>query len=1017
MANNNKIYITIGIDVGGTNTDVAIRLESEESKLNVIASAKHATTKDVTTGIVLATKQALKTVYDLYKNKAEIYINCVSIGTTHFVNAIEQRSKELSQICVIRLCGPVSNAFIPFIDIPNDLKQIIEGCSYLIDGGYDYNGKVITELETKENDIKIDKIVADIKSKNLKSIAITGIFSPMVSKDKQQEIKLEQILRKKLGNEYCKDTYFTLSHKIAGLGLLPRENAAILNAAICKLAEKTIQSFKNAMENVGITSTLYLTKNDGTQCDSNDAIKYPITTFASGPTNSMKGAALLYNSEDISTSTIIVCDIGGTTSDIGMLVNGFIQLSATKCQMAGIETNFAVPNVISKALGGGTIVYYDKDTNKVNGIGPKSVGYNLIKSKCFENGNILTLTDVAVFNGNITPNALSNTYNKKIITDKLNDLESIINQASDMMISKLTELVDAARGEKNDLTLILCGGGAKLIPPNININGIKNIIIPQYAEVANAIGAASYRISAHLDVMHSFEGKERDQEIENLKQIVIDKAEADGAKKGTVTIATFESIPIAYIPGDFKRILIKAVGDVDSDIMKNKAKKWIPNEKEMDNISTNYEFNLNEDDMKQDNNRDTQQQEYKQEIKEEKDINEYKRNLSDNGKIWTLTTRDIEYLSIGCGVVGTGGGGSTRPFDILCKKYIASGNKIRIVKPDILDDNCNVICVAFMGAPAMLSEKLMNGSELLGVVEEMGKHLGLKSDDKIALICGEIGGCNGLTPIIACGQFAEKNKGKTIDLVDGDFMGRAFPELQMILPSIHGKNIAPISCQDEYGNKAILKANQVENNKDAENKMRFKCVELGMKMAISLCPLKGNEINKYCIPNSYEMAWTIGKIIYEAKEKNINPLLQLQKCDNELIGKSKIVYYGKIIKLTRENDGGFNKGSVKLQKIVNNNDEKKYINDDNIYIDIQNENYLIRTDSKVLITVPDLIVMFDDDYRAIATEELRYGLRVKVMIFPAHPLMKTNDALKVVGPAAFGYKDVKYIPIENFKIQ
>ncbi len=99
--------------------------------------------------------------------------------------------------------------------------------------------------------------------------------------------------------------------------------------------------------------------------------------------------------------------------------------------------------------------------------------------------------------------------------------------------------------------------------------------------------------------------------------------------------------------------------------------------------------------------------------------------------------------------------------------------------------------------------------------------------------------------------------------------------------------------------------------------MRVKCVELGMKMAISLCPLKGNEIDKYVIPNSYEFAWKIGQIIYNAKQKNINPLLQLQKCkDDKLISNSKIVYYGKIINLKRENDGGFNKGSVKLQKII-----------------------------------------------------------------------------------------------------
>ena len=507
-----------------------------------------------------------------------------------------------------------------------------------------------------------------------------------------------------------------------------------------------------------------------------------------------------------------------------------------------------------------------------------------------------------------------------------------------------------------------------------------------------------------------------------MKQDTIAKAEAKGAKKGTVTIATFESIPVAYIPGDIKRILIKAVGDVDPETVRNCAQKWNPDKNEIENVKDEYEFNLNNDDSKSnDGDKDkNEQSESKQKDTESKSNEEYKRDLSEDGKIWTLSCRDIDYLSIGCAVVGTGGGGSTKPFDILCKQYLEAGNTVRIVKPDVLDAECNVICVAFMGAPAMLAEKLMNGSELLGVVEQMEQHLKIKEkNEKTALICGEIGGCNGLTPIIAAAQFAEKN-GKTIDLVDGDFMGRAFPELQMILPSIHKKNIIPISCQDEYGAKAVL--TEAENNKDAEMKMRIKCVELGMKIAISLCPLKGKEIEKFAIPNSYEFAWKIGKIIYEAQQKNINPLLELQKCDDDLIKNSKIVYYGKIVSLKRENDGGFNKGTVKLQRINDNNDsygdmeQNKYINEENIYIDIQNENYLIRTEEKTLITVPDLITMFDDDYRAIATEELRYGLRCTVMIFGAHPLMKTEDALQIVGPSAFGYKDTKYIPIEDFKI-
>ena len=506
-----------------------------------------------------------------------------------------------------------------------------------------------------------------------------------------------------------------------------------------------------------------------------------------------------------------------------------------------------------------------------------------------------------------------------------------------------------------------------------------------------------------------------------MKQRTIAKVESKGAKKGTVTIATFEEIPIAYIPGDQKRILIKAVGDADPDDIKAKAQKWSPDKTEIENVKDEYEFDLSNDDSKQNTNDNAKKvpTEKKEEESKSNSSDGYKRNLSEDGKIWTLSCRDIDYLSLGCGVVGTGGGGSTRPFDILCKQYLNAGNKVQIVKSNVLDPECNVICVGFMGAPAMLAEKLMNGAELLGVVEQMKEHLKLTKDDKIALICGEIGGCNGLIPIIAAAQFAEKNDGQTIDLVDADYMGRAFPELQMITPSIHGKSIAPISCQDEYGAKAILA--DADDNKDAEMKMRIKCVELGMKIAVSLCPLKGKEVEKYAVLNSYEFAWKIGKIIYEAKEKNINPLLELQKSEDELIKNSKIVYYGKIIQLMRENDEGFNRGTVKLQRIndrdcYGDNEHNKYINAKHIYIDIQNENYLIRTEKETLITVPDLICMFDDDNRPIATEELRYGLRATVMIFPAHSCLKSEAALKIVGPEAFGYENTKYIPIENFKI-
>lgn len=193
--------------------------------------------------------------------------------------------------------------------------------------------------------------------------------------------------------------------------------------------------------------------------------------------------------------------------------------------------------------------------------------------------------------------------------------------------------------------------------------------------------------------------------------MAMDKAIENGAKKETVSIATFESIPIAYIPGDFQRILIKAVGDVDSEIVRKNAQKWTVDPNQWKGIESLRTFTENSGDGQVvDDQKETITEQQDIESKEENENEkETARNLSEDGSVWTLSIEDIDYLSIGCGVIGTGGGGSTGPFDILCKEYLNSGHSIRIIDPDAVDPNCNVLCVAFMGAPAMLSEKLMNG--------------------------------------------------------------------------------------------------------------------------------------------------------------------------------------------------------------------------------------------------------------------------------------------------------------------
>ncbi len=82
-----------------------------------------------------------------------------------------------------------------------------------------------------------------------------------------------------------------------------------------------------------------------------------------------------------------------------------------------------------------------------------------------------------------------------------------------------------------------------------------------------------------------------------------------------------------------------------------------------------------------------------------------------------------------------------------------------------------------MGAPTVMVEKLPRGDEVLHAFETLQAHLGRKA---VATVPMEIGGINSMIPISLAAQ-------AHVPLIDADFMGRAFPELQMVLPGVFGR--------------------------------------------------------------------------------------------------------------------------------------------------------------------------------------------------------------------------------------
>src|SRR5699024_4628428 len=285
----------LGIDVGGTNTDGALL----DANMNVLTAIKHPTTNDVESGIVEAVEKLLSSSA---ADKSQI--DYAMLGTTQCTNAIVTR-KNLNNVGVIRIGAPAGTAIEPVYSMPDDLKAIIGNYIYQVRGGHEFNGDLITELDEEY----LQEIAAELKDK-VNSIAITSIFSPV---NKEHEVRAREIIEEIVGE----DVAFSLSSEIGSISLLERENATVLNAAIIDVAKRTTEGFEKALKSNDVDCEVYFCQNDGTLMSKEYTLKYPILTVACGPTNSLRGASFLSNYTDA-----IIADIGGTTTDIGILNNG-----------------------------------------------------------------------------------------------------------------------------------------------------------------------------------------------------------------------------------------------------------------------------------------------------------------------------------------------------------------------------------------------------------------------------------------------------------------------------------------------------------------------------------------------------------------------------------------------------------------------------------------------------------------------------------------------------------------------
>ena len=522
---NDKRTWRLGIDVGGTNTDAVVI----DGDLQLVAATKSPTTEDVMGGIEAAMHEVITQIGP----EAAKNIGFAMLGTTHCTNAIVER-KRLNKVAAVRIGAPATTAVSCMADWPDALKQAMRVQDFLVHGGHEFDGREISELSEEELR-EVARVIAD---EGYESVAITSVFSPVSDAHEQRAAAL---MREALGEDFP----ISVSSEIGSLGFLERENASILNAALHDVAITTADSFEAALAAEGLTDVaVYLGQNDGTLMSVEYAKRYPIFTIACGPTNSIRGASFLTKVKDA-----VVVDIGGPTTDVGVLSHGFPRESMVAVEIGDVRTNFRMPDLVSVGLGGGSIVRQHDDGHVT--VGPDSVGYRVTKDALCFGGDVLTATDIVVAKG-----LVEGVGDPALVAH----LDPALVDAANVEITRIIEdAVDAMKTSAGDVTVILVGGGSILSPSELE--GAGEVLRPENFGVANAIGSAIAQVSGQITKVFSLAETPRDQAIAESKERACAEAIAAGADPNTVEVIEVEDIPMAYL-GDALCIRVKAVGDL-----------------------------------------------------------------------------------------------------------------------------------------------------------------------------------------------------------------------------------------------------------------------------------------------------------------------------------------------------------------------------------------------------------------------------------------------------------------------
>ncbi|NNG37587.1 DUF917 domain-containing protein [Nakamurella sp. DB0629] len=347
-----------------------------------------------------------------------------------------------------------------------------------------------------------------------------------------------------------------------------------------------------------------------------------------------------------------------------------------------------------------------------------------------------------------------------------------------------------------------------------------------------------------------------------------------------------------------------------------------------------------------------------------------------------VTEDDVELIAKGAAVLGAGGGGDPYIGMLMAQQTLRARGPVPLVHPRDLSDDAVVFPVAMMGAPTVMVEKLPTTEQFAEAITALSRYVGKRVTH---VACAEAGGINSTIPVIAAAELG-------LPLVDGDLMGRAFPELQMVLPTLAGIAGTPMSIADEKGNTGILSS---VDNPWSERMARALTIEMGCSAIISNFVMDGATFRAASVPGTLGVCRQLGRAIVQARSAHRSAVDAVVDVLN-----GRLVYTGKVTDVARRTATGFARGTATVAPLTGQGDT--------LTLEFQNEHLLAARQHSggqhIEVSTPDLIIVLDAETGdPITTEALRFGQRVSVLGAPCDERWHTEAGVALVGPRYFGY--------------